>query len=217
MHSRLQGLAVALTAMTTTAAAPTAAAQDTIVKLGVSRYTTHSQTDGGVTGIGVPPGADAESGDATTLLLTYERLITPQIGIELVLGIPPKIKARATGTVAFLGDDVLSAQNVSPTVFAVYHFGESGSMWRPYLGAGINFTRFVSIKSKLAPSVTMSDSIGWAVEAGVDYALSSQWGLFGSVAALQVKSKIVASGVTVLQTTIDFRPIVYSVGVAYRF
>jgi outer membrane protein len=42
------------------------------------------------------------------VLFSYERLITPNIGIELVLGVPPKIKATATGSVAFLGE-VLSA------------------------------------------------------------------------------------------------------------
>ena len=41
--------------------------------------------------------------------------------------------------------------------------------------------------------------------------------VFASVAALKVKTNVVASGATVLQTTIDFRPIVYSVGVGYRF
>jgi outer membrane protein len=63
----------------------------------------------------------------------------------------------------------------------------------------------------------MGDSTGWAVQGGVDYALNKQWGLFASVAALKVKSKVVASGATVLQTTIDFRPIVYSFGTFYRF
>ena len=63
----------------------------------------------------------------------------------------------------------------------------------------------------------MSDSTGWAVQAGIDYALTKEWGLFASVAALKVKTKVVASGATVLQTTIDFRPVVYSLGVGYRF
>jgi outer membrane protein W len=32
-----------------------------------------------------------------------------------------------------------------------------------------------------------------------------------------VKSKVVASDSTVLTTTVDFRPTVYSLGVAYKF
>lgn len=216
MKPRLQKSAIALAALVATAGTGAASAQDNTVKLGVSQYTTHSQTNG-VTGIGVPPGADAKTGDATTVILTYERMVTPNIGVELVLGLPPRIKANATGSVAFLGDDVLSAKNVSPTLFVAYHFGETGDIWRPYLGAGINYTRFVDIQSKLASDVKMSDSTGWAVQAGIDYALTKEWGLFASVAALKVKTKVVASGATVLQTTIDLRPVVYSFGVAYRF
>ena len=52
---------------------------------------------------------------------------------------------------------------------------------------------------------------------GIDYALNKDWGLFASVSALRVKSKLVATGATVLQSTIDFRPVVYSIGASYRF
>ena len=191
-------------------------AQDHVVKLGVTEYTTHSKTNG-ITGIGVPPGADASTGNATTLILAYERRLTPNIGVEAVLGIPPKIKANAAGSVAFLGDDVLSAKIIAPTFFANYHFGAPGDTWRPYLGAGFNYTKFVNATSKLASDVKLSDSLGWAAQAGLDYTLNRDWSLFASVATLQVRSKLVATGSTVLQTTIDFRPIVYTVGTAYRF
>jgi outer membrane protein len=192
-----------------------AQAQDNTFKVGAIRYTTHSKTNG-IQGAGVPAGADAETGDATTLLLTYERAFTPNIGVELVIGVPPKITAKATGTVAFLGE-VLSAKNVAPTVLVNYHFGSAGDAFRPYVGAGINYTKFVSIKSTLAPDVKMSDSTGLAVQLGVDYAASKDWGLFASVAKVNTKSKLVASGATVLTTEIDFRPITYSFGVSYKF
>jgi outer membrane protein len=210
-------LAVALAAML---AAGAASAQDTfrqnVVKFGVSEYTTNSKTNG-VSGIGVPAGADAETGDATTVIAVYERLITPNLGIELVLGVPPRIQADAKGSVAFLGEDILSARNVSPTLLVLYHFGQPGDKFRPSLGAGINYTRFSDIKSRNAPTVEMSDSTGLALQAGMDYALNKDWGLFASVAALQVKSKVVASGTTVLQSEIDFRPVVYSFGATYKF
>jgi outer membrane protein len=192
-------------------------AQPNIVKGGGIFYQTHSETNG-ISGIGIPPGADAETGDAWTVLLTYERLVTPNFGIELVLGWPPTIKAKATGSVSFLGEDVLEAKNVSPTLLFNYHFGKDSDTFRPYLGAGINFTRFTDIKTSLpVESVDMSDSWGWAVQAGFDYRLTPQWGLFASIAALDVKSDLVAVGSTVLKTTIDFKPITYAFGVSYRF
>jgi len=193
-----------------------ACAQDNVIKLGLTRYDTHSRTNG-ISGIGVPAGADAETGDATTAIVVFERTLTPNIGIELVLGIPPKIKTKATGSVAFLGDDVLSARNVAPTLLVNYYFGAPGDTWRPYLGAGINYTHFTDIKSSLAPKVEMSDSTGLAIQAGINYTISPQWGLFASVARVDVKSKVVASGATVLSTDIDFRPITYSFGLSYRF
>jgi outer membrane protein len=208
---------IALAAAAATLLPGTAAlAQSNIAKAGAILYTTDSKTSG-VSGVGVPPGADAETGDAWTLLLSYERMISPNVGVELVIGIPPTIKAKATGTVAYLGEDILSAKNVAPTLLVNYHFGKAGDTLRPYLGAGINYTKFASIKSKLAPDVKMSDSTGLAIQAGVDYALSKDWGLYASIAKVDVKSKLVASGTTVLTTEIDFRPITYSFGVAYRF
>jgi len=193
-----------------------AQAQDNVVKVGVTRYTTHSKTNG-VSGIGVPPGADATTDDATTIIFVYERLFTPQVGLEFVLGIPPTIKAKATGSVAFLGDNVLSAKNLAPTLFLNYHFFAPGDTLRPYIGAGINYTKFTNVKSSLASDVKLGDSTGLALQAGINYAITKDLGLFASVAKLDVKSKLVASGASVLTTTIDFRPIVYSAGLSYQF
>ena len=88
-----------------------------------------SKTNGG-TGTGIPPGADATVGDATTVVFTYQFEVKPNVGIEWVLGIPPKVKARDTGSVAFL-DPVLTARNVAPTVFVTHHFGQAGDRLRP--------------------------------------------------------------------------------------
>lgn len=193
-----------------------AQAQDYGLKVGLTRYTSHSATTG-IQGIGVPPGADAVVGDASTAIFAIERRLNANMGLELVLGVPPKVSARATGSVAFLGDKVLTARNLAPTLMLNYSFGDAGAKWRPYVGVGANFTRFSDIQSSLAPKVEMSDSFGMALQAGVNYALSKQWGLFGSISAIDVSSKLVATGNTVLTTTIDFRPIVYTVGTSYRF
>lgn len=198
------------------AASGAAVAQQNTVKLGITRYDTSAKTDG-IRGIGVPPGADIETTDATTVILVYERLINPNLGVELVLGIPPRIKANAAGTVAFLGNDVLSAKNVAPTLLVNWHFGQPGDTWRPYVGAGLNYTKFASVKSTLSPDPKMGDSLGLALQAGIDYRLTKEWSLFASVARVDVKSKVVAAGATVIETKVDFRPVVYSFGAAYSF
>ena len=197
------------------AVAPAVQAQDSTFKFGITRYQTHSKTSG-ITGVGLPAGADAKVGSANTALFTYEYAVMPDVGVELVLGVPPKIEATATGSVAFLGE-VLEAKNVAPAVLVNYHFGRAGDALRPYVGVGVNYTRFVGISSPYGWQVSLSDSWGPTAQLGVDYAFNKQWGAYASIAAVKVKSDLVAIGNTVLQTTIDFRPIVYSAGLSYRF
>lgn len=210
---RVPALALAAAALSPLALAQTEA-QHTL-KFGVVRYTTHSQTNG-VTGVGIPAGADAQTGDATTLVFTYEVTLGSNLGVEVALGVPPKITAHATGTVAFLGE-VMSANSVSPTVFANYHFGAPGSAWRPYVGLGLNYTRFANVESPYGWEVKLSDSVGPAASMGVDYRINAQWGLWASVVAIKVKSDLVAVSGTVLQSTIDFRPVTYAIGASMRF
>ena len=195
---------------------PAAPDSANIVKFGGTYYDPHSKTDG-IQGIGVPAGADAKVNGAATVLFTYERLILPNLGIEFAIGIPPKIKSDATGSVSFLGDDIVEARSNSPTLFLNYHFGSPGDRFRPYLGAGVNHTWFTGEKSRIADKVEIGSSTGYAFQGGLDYAITPSIGLFASVAHLKVKSKLVATGPTVLTTTIDFRPWVYSAGVSYRF
>jgi outer membrane protein len=216
MHKPVRSLSLLIAATTLAGGALAQGdAPRNTVKLGVILYQPHAQTSG-ITGLGVPAGADATIGSATTLLGTYEREVAPNLGIELVLGVPPTIKAQGAGSVPFLGE-VLSAKNVAPTVLINYHFGAAGSTFRPYVGIGINYTRFTDAKTPYGWQVNLSDSWGLAAQVGVDFAMSRQWGLFASVGAAQVKSDLVAVGASVLRSTIDFRPVTFAAGLAYKF
>ncbi len=205
-----------LLAAATLLAAGAAQAQGLTLKAGATLYQPNSKSDG-IRGIGIPPGADVDVGSATTAIFVVEYSFTTNISIEGVLGIPPRVKAKGTGSVAFLGDDVLSAKNVAPTVIMNYTFGDASATWRPYLGVGLNYTRFQSIRSRLAPDVKMTDSVGPVVQAGLRYAFNPRMGLFASVARVDVQTEVVAVASVVLQTSIDFKPITYSLGAWYRF
>lgn len=219
-------IGAAVAALATVLAGGAACAQDNVFKFGAIRYTTHSSSTGLST---TPPifatPADAETGDATTAIFVYERSLTPNIGAEFVIGIPPRIKAKGTGAAAVLGDEVLSAKNVSPTFLVNYYFGAPDARLRPYLGAGLNYTRFVGIRSSLPTSkLQMSDSVGWALQGGLSYSLSQQWGLFATITRLDTKTDVEAvatvPGVPIpvaVKTTIDLRPVTYAMGVWYRF
>ena len=224
---------LALVAAAAALASGAVTAQDNVLKAGVTRYDTHSKTSGLATEPAVPTlaGSDARTGDATTVILVYERLLTPNVGAELVLGWPPRIDAEATGPLAGLtqqlgiSNTILSAKNVAPTVLVNYYFGDPSNAWRPYVGGGVNYTRFTGIRSSLPTTrLTMSDSWGPAAQVGISYAFAREWGLFASVARVWVESDVEAvvnlPGVPVpvtVKTTVDFRPWTYSAGVFYRF
>ena len=55
-----------------------------------------------------------------------------------------------------------------------------------------------------------------AAQVGAHYSLDKRWRLLGSIARVDVKSKLVATGSTVLQTTIDFKPVTVSFGALCR-
>jgi outer membrane protein len=186
-----------------------------VFKAGITRYDTHSQTNG-VSGLGVPAGADANTTDATTLVLIYERMVSPNVGVELVLGIPPKIEGYADGSVDYLGK-VVEERSVSPTLLFNYHFGEPADKFRPYLGLGINYTHFSNRKSPYGWKVHMEDSWGPAAEAGFSYKFDKTWGMFASVAVLKVKSELVGEGAAVIKTTVNYRPVVFTSGLSYSF
>ena len=83
----------AATAAAVACLAPCALAQTqgaNVVKFGITEYTTHEKTNG-ISGVGIPPGADASVSNATTVIFVYERLFTPNVGLEFVIGVPPEL------------------------------------------------------------------------------------------------------------------------------
>ena len=213
MHPSIRLLVLA--ALAASAAAQAQTFTGLTLKAGVIRYAPDAQTSG-ITGIGIPPGADATVGSANTALFTVDYDLGRNVSVELILGVPPTIKATASGSVAFLGE-VMTAKNFAPTLLFNYHFGAASNMVRPYIGIGINWTQFKDAKSPYGWDVSLNDSTGVAAAIGVDIAFDKNWGMFASYGRADVKSDLVAVGATVIRTTIDFRPSTYSIGGFYRF
>ena len=88
---------------------------------------------------------------------------------------------------------------------------------RPYLGVGLNYTHFGDPQSPYGWQVKLSDSMGMLIQGGVDYAINKQWGLFLSIDRVDVKTKLVAVGATVLQSDINLRPWTFALGASYRY
>ena len=97
--------------------------------------------------------------------LDISYFLTPNIAAELVLTYPQKQDIRAGG------DHIGSLKHLPPTLTLQYHF--TGMSFRPYVGAGLNYTNLSSVKfapavaTALGPTVS-KNSFGLALDVGVD-------------------------------------------------
>ena len=146
--------------------------------------------------------------------LDISYFFSPNVAAELVLTYPQKHDLRAEG----LGN-IGSLKHLPPTLLAQYHFTNMGA-FKPYVGAGINFTRFSSVRfdpavrDALDPSIK-KNSFGGALQVGFDYALDKHWSINVDVKKVFIKTDVRSAGTKVGTFKVD--PVLVGVGVGYRF
>lgn len=138
---------------------------------------------------------------------------TPNWATELVLTVPQKQDIRAGGS------NIGSLKHLPPTLTGQYHFTGLGA-FKPYLGAGVNYTRFSSVNfnpavaAALQPSIDKS-SVGLALQAGVDYAIGRNLVLNFDVKKLQIRTDVMSAGNRIGTLKVD--PWLVGVGLGWRF
>lgn len=110
-----------------------------------------------------------------------------------------------------------SAWLLPPTLTAQYHFDQIGP-FRPYIGAGINYTFFYSVDANPAVApLHLSDNFGEALQIGADIPIGDQ-GYSLNVDAkklfLTTHAKLAGGAVT---AHVDINPWILGLGVGYRF
>jgi len=202
--------------------------QQNTIRVGIADLTIHSSSPN-LSSNGpaflTPQPAGLTIGDATTLLLSYTRKLDEHWEFDLEAGVPPEHDAYGRGMLAPFGT-IARVKQLSPTVLLNYNFGAPENRFRPFVGAGVNYTHFYDAESTAAGNlasggptkITLSDSVGLALQIGASYRIDERWSLVGSVLAAKVKSDMTAvTGSIERKTTIDFQPVVYTLGVAYSF
>ena len=145
--------------------------------------------------------------------LDISYFFTPNFAAELILTYPQKHDVRAGGA------EIGSLKHLPPTLLAQYHFTNLGA-FKPYVGAGINYTRFSSVKfdpavdAALNPSVK-KNSFGPALQIGFDYALDKNWSINFDVKKVYIKTDVRSFGTKVGTFKVD--PMLVGVGLGYRF
>ena len=138
---------------------------------------------------------------------------TPNIAAELVLTYPQKQTISAGGT------PIGSLKHLPPVLSLQYHFTQLQG-WRPYVGAGLNYTRFSDVRFDAATTTALHPSIkhnsfGAALQAGVDVPVMDGWLINADVKKVQIATDVSSSGTKVGTFKVD--PWLLSVGIGRRF
>ncbi|WP_341888566.1 OmpW family outer membrane protein [Variovorax sp. YR752] len=147
--------------------------------------------------------------------VTY--FFTPNIAAELVLTVPQKqtvtVQQSALGGPVGIG----TFKHLPPSLMLQYHFMPTAKI-RPYIGAGLNYTRLSSVNLQV-PTVgrlqLQNESFGFAMGAGVDIEVAKNTYLNLDVKKLRIRSAVNMNGVQLSTVKVD--PWLFGVGIGYRF
>lgn len=155
----------------------------------------------------------------TQLGLTFDYMVTDNIGIELLAATPFRHRVGLGPT-----GDLATVRQLPPTLMAQWYFGDAKSKVRPYIGAGINYTTFFDAdfnqtgKDAGLSDLSVKDSWGAAGQVGLDYMVNDNWLLNMSVWYMDIDTevKFKAGGEQQnIKTRID--PWVFMFSAGYRF
>jgi outer membrane protein len=133
---------------------------------------------------------------------------TPNLAAELVLTYPQK------HDVALDGQKIGTFKHLPPTLLLQYHFVPDSPL-KPYVGAGVNYTTISKVNLLGGGASLEHDSVGLALQAGVDYAIDKKWSLNFDVKKVRIRSDVYVRGARASRVKID--PLMLGVGAGYRF
>ncbi len=129
------------------------------------------------------------------------------VAAELILTVPQK------QSVYYTGGKLGTFKHLPPTLTAQYHFTNFDG-FKPYVGAGVNFTKIGS--ERLAGYSLSENSVGAAFQIGVDVPLTKQVSFNFDVKKVYLQSHVLDSSRADLGV-LKLDPVLVGVGVGYRF
>ncbi|MCI4661122.1 MAG: outer membrane beta-barrel protein [Neomegalonema sp.] len=156
-------------------------------------------------------GLEADASSALVPEVDFTYFFTPNIAAELIVATTPHdVKTKGAANV-----DLGSVWLLPPTITAQYHFTNFGA-FKPYVGAGINYTIFYNEDSGAAADIEYENGFGFALQAGIDYEIGDGIYLNADVKKLWLSTDVKVTGPDVTGS-VDLDPWIFGVGVGYRF
>ncbi|HBB77870.1 outer membrane protein OmpW [Stutzerimonas xanthomarina] len=172
-------------------------------------------------------GTKATLDSNTQLGLNFAYMLTDKVGIELLAATPFSHDVGVAGMPGGFSDlngKLGEIKHLPPTLSVVYYPLDSKAAFQPYVGAGVNYTWFFddklssSAESKGFNGLDMKDSWGLAFQVGADYMLTDSLMINAQVRYIDIDTTGTTSyGGAKVKVDVDVDPMVYMVGLGYKF
>jgi outer membrane protein len=169
--------------------------------------------EGSVNGVA---GSDLSYSDTVIPELDISYYFTDNIAAELILG---TTSSKISGAGSLAGVEVGKTWLLPPTLTLQYHFTDFGA-FKPYVGAGINYTFFYNQSERAGFSnLKVDNHVGAALQVGFDYMIDKNWGFNFDVKKLFLETNWSADHSTLgpLSGKAKLDPWLVGAGVTYRF
>ncbi|GAA4651949.1 outer membrane beta-barrel protein [Kistimonas scapharcae] len=180
------------------------------------------KANGAVVNPADPTTVDVDSDTQLGLSMTY--MLDDKFGIELLAATPFQHTIKTKGGLASLGK-LADVKHLPPTLTLQYYPMDSSSAFQPYVGLGLNYTTFFDEEFKGSNKTAfrgleLKDSWGLAAQLGADYRIDDNWSVNAAVWYVDIDTEAKfksADGTTKYKVDVELDPMVYMVGVAYKF
>lgn len=205
MTNRLTTLALA--ALMGTTAAPALAQSQGDITLGFGLHSVTPDNSDSRTTAGL---IDVDANIRPTL--TVEYFVADNLGVELLVAWPFEHDINLVGT-----GEVAKTKHLPPTLSLQYHFANQSTV-TPFIGAGVNYTYFFDdrgVGPLAGTAVDLDNSWGFALHAGLDYAISDRGSLRADIRYIDIETDVKIGGAPVGKVKID--PWVFGVAYVHKF
>jgi outer membrane protein len=170
------------------------------------------------------PGAKVELNTNYTLGVDVGYDLSDRWTMHLGLGIPPKAKLTAAGSLDALVPPLsgkLGQVRYGPILLSPVFKFNPGGRFDPYLGAGVTYVHVFSTADGDVANLNIHDAWGAFLQAGFSVALKDRWSYFLDVRKLflntSVSGTLPALGGPPVALHIDLDPLIVHTGIEYRF
>lgn len=153
----------------------------------------------------------ADVGDDAKPTLALEYFLTSNWGVEILAALPFEHEVKLNGAKA------ADVKQLPPTLSVQYHFVPEAKV-SPFVGVGLNFTRFFSIHETgplAGTQLNLSDSWGGALHFGLDWRVAPRWTFTVDGRWMNIETTARVNGANVGKVKID--PFVWGASIGYRF